>query len=125
MLLGIFMDFLLIWNGISKQKKKEKSEVAVALFLGILQDGLVMLVVTFGVRINSLRISLEGKTTMIKKIIFWIFTIAVGFVNPLLTIVLIVLYYLPKIIQDIYNSEKVIETFGIKSYSNDVLEEMK
>ena len=37
---------------------------------------------------------------MIKKIVFWIFTIAVGFVNPLFSVALVVLYYLPKIIQD-------------------------
>jgi len=62
---------------------------------------------------------------MIKKILFWIFTIAVGFVNPLLSMALIILYYLPKIFQDFCNSEKPIENSGMKSYSDDVVEEMK
>ena len=37
----------------------------------------------------------------VSKIFFWIFTIALGFVNPLISFVLIVLYYLPGIIQSI------------------------
>jgi hypothetical protein len=36
----------------------------------------------------------------VSKVLFWIFTIALGFVNPLISFALIVLYYLPKIISD-------------------------
>ena len=39
----------------------------------------------------------------VSKIFFWIFTIALGFVNPLISFALIVLYYLPGIIQSICN----------------------
>ena len=35
------------------------------------------------------------------KIFFWIFTIALGFVNPLISFALIVLYYLPGIVQEL------------------------
>ncbi len=38
---------------------------------------------------------------MIKKILYWILTILLGFVNPLISVGMVVLYYLPKIIQDI------------------------
>ena len=62
---------------------------------------------------------------VIKKIFFWIFAITAGFVNPLFTVALIVLYYLPKIISDICNPEPPLETSGMKSYSDDVIEEMK
>jgi hypothetical protein len=62
---------------------------------------------------------------MIKKIFFWLFTIAVGFVNPLFSVALIIFYYLPKIISDICNPEPPVETSGMKSYSDDVVEEMK
>jgi len=63
---------------------------------------------------------------MIKKIFFWLFVIAVGFVNPLFSIGLVILYYLPKIISDfnqIYDETK--QDSGMKSYSNDILEDMK
>ena len=61
----------------------------------------------------------------IKKVLFWTFTIIVGFVNPLISFGLIVLYYLPGIIQDLCqtcNEEQVSE---MNSFSDDVLEEMK
>ena len=61
----------------------------------------------------------------ISKIFFWIFTIALGFVNPLISVGMVVLYYLPKIIQDMCqpcNEEQVSE---MNSYSKDVLEDMK
>ena len=61
----------------------------------------------------------------IKKVLFWTFTIIVGFVNPLISVALIVLYYLPGIIQDLCqtcNEEQVSE---MNSFSDDVLEEMK
>ena len=59
------------------------------------------------------------------KILFWTLTILLGFVNPLISVGMVVLYYLPKIIQDIcqpYNEEQVSE---MNSYSEDVLEDMK
>ena len=62
----------------------------------------------------------------IKKVLFWTFTIIVGFVNPLITIVLIFLYYLPGIIQSACqpcNEEQ--ESPDMNSFSDDVLEEMK
>ena len=39
----------------------------------------------------------------ISKTLFWIFTITLGFVNPLFSFGLIVLYYLPGIIQSACN----------------------
>lgn len=62
---------------------------------------------------------------IIGKILFWTFTILLGFVNPLISVGMIVLYYLPKIIQDICqpcNEEQVSE---MNSYSKDILENMK
>lgn len=35
----------------------------------------------------------------VSKILFWIFTIALGFVNPLISVAMVILYYLPGIIQ--------------------------
>ena len=61
----------------------------------------------------------------IQKVLFWIFTIALGFVNPLISVGMVVLYYLPKIIQDMCqpcNEEQVSEK---NSYSEDVLEDMR
>ncbi len=61
----------------------------------------------------------------IQKCLFWIFTIALGFVNPLISVGMVVLYYLPKIIQDMCqpcNEEQVSE---MNSYSEDTLEGMK
>ena len=62
---------------------------------------------------------------MIKKIVFWIFTIAVGFVNPLFSVALVVLYYLPKIIQDACKPCNEVVEPEMKSFSDDVLEGMK
>ena len=60
------------------------------------------------------------------KIVFWTLTILLGFVNPLISVALVVSYYLPKIISDLTQPcEKVREESGIKSYSDDILEEMK
>jgi hypothetical protein len=67
----------------------------------------------------------------ITKVFFWIFTIALGFVNPLISVALVVLYYLPGIIQSTCNPcEDVSEINEVQSqnmddYSDDVLEEMK
>ena len=61
----------------------------------------------------------------IKKVLFWTFTIIVGFVNPLISVALIFFYYLPGIIQNLCqpcNEEQVSE---MNSFSDDVLEEMK
>jgi len=63
---------------------------------------------------------------IITKIFFWIITLGLGFVNPLISIILVVLYYLPKIILDFTQPcEEVRSDSGIKSYSDDVLENMK
>ena len=60
----------------------------------------------------------------IGKVLFWIFAIGLGFVNPLISVGLIILYYLPGIIQDICKpcSEQTSE---MNSFSEDVMEEMK
>lgn len=60
----------------------------------------------------------------ISEILFWIFTIGLGFVNPLISFGLIILYYLPGIIQDICKpcNEQISE---MNSFSEDVMEEMK
>jgi hypothetical protein len=72
----------------------------------------------------------ENEMNKITKIFFWTFTILLGFVNPLISVVLVVIYYLPKIIQDACNpcSDVLEETeidYNIKSYSDDILEDMK
>ena len=58
------------------------------------------------------------------KIVFWIFTIILGFVNPLISVVLVILYYLPAILEDLGKpcNEKEAE---MNSFSDDILEEMK
>jgi len=62
----------------------------------------------------------------ITKVFFWIITIGLGFVNPLISIALVVLYYLPRIISDFTQPcEKAMPDSGIKSYNDDVLEDMK
>ena len=60
----------------------------------------------------------------ISKVLFWMFVIILGFVNPLISVGMVVLYYLPKIIQDMCqpcNEEQVSE---MNSYSEDTLEGM-
>ena len=76
------------------------------------------------------------------KTLFWIFAIGLGFVNPLITFGLIILYYLPKIIQDLCqpcNDVIIKDTFEdtktthkreylspkMNSFSEDTLEDMK
>ena len=61
----------------------------------------------------------------IKKVLFWTFTILLGFVNPLISFGLIVLYYLPGIIQDQCQSCNEEQVSEMNSFSDDVLEEMK
>jgi len=56
--------------------------------------------------------------------LFWIVTILLGFVNPLISIALVVVYYLPKIIQDLCQPCNEID-FEMNSYSDDILEDMK
>ena len=60
----------------------------------------------------------------IGKVLFWIFTIGLGFVNPLISVGLIILYYLPGIIQDMCKSCNE-QTSEMNSFSDDVMEEMK
>ena len=72
----------------------------------------------------------ENEMNKITKIFFWPFTILLGFVNPLISVALVVMYYLPKIIQDACQPCNQIqddssEESEMKSYSNDVLEDMK
>ena len=63
---------------------------------------------------------------MIKKIIFWIFAIILGFVNTLITVGLIFLYYLPAIIQSSCQTcEEEQVSHEMKSFSDDILEDMK
>jgi len=60
------------------------------------------------------------------KILFWTFTILLGFVNPLITFGLIILYYLPRIIQDLCqpcNEEQ--NRSEMNSFSEEVMEDMK
>jgi hypothetical protein len=64
------------------------------------------------------------------KILFWIFTIGLGFINPLISVALVILYYLPGIIQSAIaeaagQTENVDEHQNMNDYSDDVLEEMK
>ena len=61
----------------------------------------------------------------ITKIFFWIFTILLGFVNPLISVALVVIYYLPKIIQDICQSSNEEQVSEMNFYSEDILEDMK
>ena len=62
----------------------------------------------------------------IGKIFFWIFAIGLGFVNPLITFGLIILYYLPRIIQDLChpcNEEQ--KSSRMNSFSEEIMEDMK
>ncbi|MCH7646999.1 MAG: hypothetical protein IIA83_00110 [Thaumarchaeota archaeon] len=61
----------------------------------------------------------------IKKVLYWTFTIIVGFVNPLISFGLIVLYYLPGIIQDLCQTCNEEQETEMNSFSEDVLDEMK
>ena len=61
----------------------------------------------------------------LSKIFFWTCTILLGFVNPLITFGLIVLYYLPTILQDLCKPCNEEQVSDMNSFSDDVLEEMK
>ena len=55
------------------------------------------------------------------KILYWTLTIGLGFINPAISIALVVLHYLPRIIDD-YTKQK---NPPIDEYSDKVLHEMK
>jgi len=77
---------------------------------------------------NAITVITNGENEMNKfsKILFWSSTILLGLINPLISVVMVILYYLPKIISDFTQPcEEVREDSGIKSYSDDVLEDMK
>ena len=60
------------------------------------------------------------------KFLFWSLTIGLGFVNPIISVIMVVLYYLPGIIQDICKPcSKSQEEYEMNSFSDDVAEEMK
>ena len=60
------------------------------------------------------------------KFLFWTLTICLGFVNPLISVIMVVLYYLPGIIQDICKPcSEPQEEYEMNSFSDDVAEEMK
>jgi hypothetical protein len=66
------------------------------------------------------------------KILFWIFTIALGFVNPLISVALVVLYYLPGIIQSavVPCDETTYEEYEepkqtMNEFSDDIREKMR
>ena len=60
------------------------------------------------------------------KTLFWIFAIGLGFVNPLITFGLIILYFVPKIIQDLGQMDKEEQVSPkMNSFSKDTLENMK
>ena len=73
--------------------------------------------------------------SVISKALFWIFTIALGFVNPLISVALVILYYLPGIIQSaVAPDEKIIyeesaeyeePNESMKEYSDDIREKMR
>ncbi len=62
---------------------------------------------------------------LLSKTLFWVLTIALGFVNPLISFGLIVLYYLPGIIQDMCQPCKEEQDVEMNSFSDDILEDMK
>ena len=67
------------------------------------------------------------------KIIFWTLTIGLGFVNPVITFVLVILYYLPEIIRDncennksdSQRDKKVQNQAQMKEFSDDTIEEFR
>jgi len=60
------------------------------------------------------------------KVLFCTFTIILGFVNPLISVILIVLYYLPGILQDSsQTSNETQKPSEMNSFSEEVMEDMK
>jgi hypothetical protein len=77
---------------------------------------------------NAMTVIISGENEMneITKVLFWTLTVILGFVTPLFSVTMVVLYYLPKIIQDVtqpFNEEKTDSK--MKSFSDDVMENMK
>jgi hypothetical protein len=62
----------------------------------------------------------------ITKILFWTLTIGLGFINPAISVIMIVLYYLPKIIEDACKPcNQSQKEYDMDSFSEDVMEDMK
>ena len=62
----------------------------------------------------------------ITKILFWSLTIILGFVSPVISVIMVVLYYLPKIIDDACRPcSEPQEDYEMNSFSEDVMEDMK
>lgn len=61
----------------------------------------------------------------ISRVLFWVFAIGLGFVNPLISVALVILYYLPGIIQDMVQPCNEQTSPEMNSFSEDVLEDMK
>ena len=68
------------------------------------------------------------------KIIFWTLTIGLGFVNPVITFVMVILYYLPGILQDncennnksdSQRDKKVQNQSQMREFSDDTIEEFR
>ena len=60
------------------------------------------------------------------KILFWTLTIVLGFVSPVISVIMVVLYYLPKIIDDACRPcSEPQEDYEMNSFSEDVMEDMK
>jgi len=59
------------------------------------------------------------------KILFWTLTIILGFVNPIISVIMVVLYYLPKIIEDACKCNESQNEYEMDSFSEDVMEDMK
>ena len=60
------------------------------------------------------------------KILFWSLTIILGFVSPVISVIMVVLYYLPKIIDDACRPcSEPQEDYEMNSFSEDVMEDMK
>jgi len=60
------------------------------------------------------------------KILFWSLTIGLGFVSPVISVIMVVLYYLPKIIDDACRPcSEPQEDYEMNSFSEDVMEDMK
>ena len=62
---------------------------------------------------------------LFSKILFWFFTIGLGFVSPLISIALVVLYFLPGLVQDICKPCNEKQEYEMNSFSEDVMEKMK
>jgi hypothetical protein len=60
------------------------------------------------------------------KVLFWSLTIGLGFVSPVISVIMVVLYYLPKIIDDACRPcSEPQEDYEMNSFSEDVMEDMK